>query len=67
MATPLTDNQMKLVMAAAQPLAVEKRDVFLWRVLGHLQLHAPRPPSDEHVGTAIQLALQGLVHAPAPL
>jgi len=53
MASGLTDDQLKLVMAAAQPLPSEKRDVFLWRVLGHLQLHAPRPPSDEDVGIAI--------------
>ena len=60
MATALTDDQMKLVTAAAQPLAVEKRDVFLWRVLGYLELDAARPPSDEDVGTAVQPVAQGL-------
>jgi hypothetical protein len=61
MATALTDDQMKLVTAAAQPLAVEERDVFLWRVLDYLQLHAARTPTDEDVGTAVQLAVQGLM------
>ena len=61
MATALTDDQLKLVMAGAQPLPSEKRDVFLWRVLGYLELHATRPPSDEDVGIAIRLALQGLM------
>jgi hypothetical protein len=61
MALALSDEQLKLVTAAAQPLPGEKRDVFMWRVLGYLELHAARPPSNEDVGIAVQLAVQGLV------
>lgn len=61
MSTALTDDQLKVVTVATQPLPSEKRDVFLWRVLGYLELHAARPPSDEQVGIAVQLALQGLM------
>ena len=46
MATALTDDQMKLVTAAAQPLAVEERDVFLWRVLGYLELRLDSEKTD---------------------
>jgi len=51
MALGLSDDQLKLVT----------RDVFLWRVLGYLQLHAARPPSDEQVGIAVRHAVQGLM------
>jgi hypothetical protein len=50
-----------MVMQAATPLPPEKRDVFLWRVSGYLDVHALRRPTDEQVGIAIRLALQGLV------
>jgi hypothetical protein len=57
----LSDNQRHMVMQAATPLPPEKRDVFLWRVSGYFDVHALRRPTDEQVGIAIRLALQGLV------
>jgi hypothetical protein len=57
----LSDAQLHLVMAAAQPLPLEKRTVLLERVAGHLRIIAARHLSDAEVERAIRAALSGLV------
>lgn len=58
----LSDSQLQIVMAAATPLAVDKRDVFLQRVAG--QLGRVRRPGDRDVEAAVAAALRGLMHEP---
>jgi hypothetical protein len=55
----LTDYQLKIVMAAARVLPVEKRDVFLQRIAAMLALRG-RAASPTPIDVA-QLALAGLV------
>jgi hypothetical protein len=43
----LSDDQLQIVMAAARPLAVEKRDTFLQRVAA--ELGRVRRPGDRDV------------------
>jgi hypothetical protein len=56
----LTDSQLQIVMDAAQPLPVDKRETFLWRVSARLQLQR-RQFDDDDVATAVRAALVGLV------
>jgi len=58
----LSDSQLRIVMVAATPLAVEKRGTFLQRVAG--QLGQVRRPADRDVERAVAAALRGLLHEP---
>jgi len=60
----LNDSQLKLVMAAAGGLEVEKRDLFLQRVAAKLELRGHRF-TDVDLETAIRLALTGLIQSAA--
>jgi hypothetical protein len=43
----LTDSQLRYFTAAARPLPVEKRSLFLRRLVGHLEVRGVnRHPSD---------------------
>ena len=55
----LTDSQLRTVWAAADCLPVEKRGVFLERVVARLQLH--RGFTDADLADAVRFALQGLI------
>lgn len=57
----LNNSQLKTVMAAAAPLPVEKRELFLWRVSARLQLQRGQF-NDADVDVAVRAALIGLVH-----
>jgi len=60
----LSDRQLALVTAAAEPLEPEKRSVFLRRLAAHLG--RVRQPGDQDVEVAARRALQGLLqHEPA--
>ncbi len=66
----LTDAQLEIVMAAAAPLAPEKRAILLERVAAHLNLHGRRGRRDRRYGDvdvelAVRAALQGLVRSAA--
>jgi hypothetical protein len=52
-------------MAAAAPLEVAKRSLFLQRTVAQLHLHGFRHPSDQDVDHAVRVALRGLRHEPA--
>ena len=56
----LKDHQLANLMAAAGKLPVEKRGVFLQRVVARLSLHGFRF-SDDELDNAVRRALQGLV------
>ena len=60
----LNDSQLALVMTAAGSLSVEKRSVFLDRVVARLRLRGPRF-TDAGLRAAIQAALTGLVQSAA--
>jgi hypothetical protein len=59
----LSDSQLRLVMTAAQPLPLDKRDAFLQRLAG--QLGQVRRPKDADIERAVMASLKGLLHAPA--
>jgi hypothetical protein len=59
----LNDSQLRVVMAIAGGVPVEKRDVFLQRLAG--QLTRIRRPVDADVEHAARQALKGLMQAPA--
>lgn len=62
----LSDSQLRYVTAAAQPLPVEKRSLFLHRFAAHLEMRGVnRHPSDADIETAVRVALRGLVQLPA--
>jgi hypothetical protein len=61
----LNDHQLALVMAAAQPLEIEKRATFMERVAGQLRIRGAGRPTDDELDQAIKQALRGLLHAPA--
>ena len=62
----LTRSQLKFITACAQPLAVEKRSVFLRRLVAFLKVRDRlRNPSDDDLEAAVRAALGGLVHEPA--
>ena len=58
----LTDHQLQIVMVAANKLPLEKRGIFLDRVVARLSLHGRFTGAD--FDAALRLALQGL--APQP-
>ena len=58
-----TDSQLRAVWAAAARIAVEKRGVFLQRVIARLQLH--RGFTDADLDDAVRTALTGLIQSPA--
>ena len=60
----LSDRQLQIVMHAAAPLPIEKREIFLWRVSARLQLMRGQF-SDADVGVAIRAALFGLIQESA--
>jgi hypothetical protein len=55
----LSDAQLKIVMAAAAPLPIPKREIFLWRLSSRLQLQ--HKFNDADVNDAIKLSLFGLL------
>jgi hypothetical protein len=56
---PLKGYRLAIVMAAADKLPDEKREVFLDRVAGRLRLHGFRI-SDADLDITVRQALQGL-------
>ena len=58
-----TDSQVRAVWAAADCITVEKRGVFLQRVIARLQLH--RGFTDADLDDAVRAALTGLVQSAA--
>ena len=58
-----TDSQLRTVWAAANSVLVEKRGVFLERVVGRLQLQ--RGFTDADLDDAVRAALTGLVQSAA--
>jgi hypothetical protein len=61
----LSDRQLWIVQTACQPLAPEKRGVFLERVAGILRQRRGGNFNDDDVSDACAWALKGLIHAPA--
>ncbi len=59
----LSDAQLRIVMAAAEPLPVEKRSLLLMRVANYLRLRGRH--DDVDVDIAVRTALKGLVQEPA--
>ena len=59
----LSDSQLRSVWAAAARVPVEKRGVFLERVVARLQLH--RGFTDADLDDAVRLALTGLIQSAA--
>lgn len=55
----LTDYQLKVVMAAARTLPVEKRDIFLQRIAAMLTMRGRF--SDADVADVARLAMAGLM------
>ena len=60
----LDDKQNAIVLEAAAALPDEKRDVFLWRVDGYLDLYASYRPTMEQVEIAIRAGAHGLTQLP---
>jgi hypothetical protein len=58
-----TDSQVRAVWAAANRIAVEKRRVFLQRVIARLQLQ--RGFTDADLDDAVRAALIGLIPSAA--
>jgi hypothetical protein len=58
-----TDSQVRAVWAAANRIAVEKRRVFLQRVIARLQLQ--RGFNDADLDDAVRAALIGLIPSAA--
>ena len=58
-----TDSQVRAVWAAANRIAVEKRRVFLERVIARLQLQ--RAFTDADLDDAVRAALTGLIQSAA--
>ncbi len=56
----LSDSQLRAVWAAADGLPVEKRGVFLGRLVGQLQIRGYRFTTAD-LEDAVQLALKGLI------
>jgi hypothetical protein len=59
----LSDSQLRTVWTAAEGLSVEKRGVFLGRVVARLQLQ--RGFTDADLGDAVRAALTGLIQSAA--
>ena len=58
-----TDSQLRTVWTAAEGLPVEKRGVFLERVVARLQLQ--RGFTDADLDDAVRAALTGLIQSAA--
>ncbi len=58
-----TDSQLRAVWTAADRLPVEKRGVFLERVVARLQLH--RGFTDADLDDAVRAVLTGLIQSAA--
>jgi hypothetical protein len=58
-----TDSQLRAVWAAAARVPIEKRGVFLERVVARLQLH--RGFTDADLDEAARVALTGLIQSAA--
>jgi alkylhydroperoxidase family enzyme len=58
-----TDSQLRAVWAAADRVTVEKRGVFLERVVAWLQLHHGFTETD--LDDAVRAALTGLIQSAA--
>jgi hypothetical protein len=59
----LSDSQLRTVWVAADREPVEKRGVFLERVVARLQLH--RGFTDADLDDAVRIALTGLIQSAA--
>jgi hypothetical protein len=59
----LSDSQLATVMTAASGLSLDKRSVFLERIVA--QLARVRRPGDADVERAAHTALRGLMQEPA--
>jgi hypothetical protein len=59
--SPFTDSQLRTVWAAADRIPVEKRGVFLERVVARLQLRGDFTDSD--LDNAVRAALTGLIQS----
>lgn len=60
----LSDSQLRTVWAAADGLPVEKRGVFLGRLVAQLQLRGYHFTTAD-VEEVVRLALKGLIHTSA--
>jgi hypothetical protein len=60
----LSDSQLRTVWAAADGLPVEKRGVFLGRLVAQLQLRGYHFTTTD-VEEVVRLALKGLIHTSA--
>jgi hypothetical protein len=60
----LSDSQLRAFWAAADGLPVEKRGIFLGRLIAYLQLHGDRFTTAE-LEDAVRLALKGLIQKSA--
>ncbi|MFY9839098.1 MAG: hypothetical protein WAK55_22005 [Xanthobacteraceae bacterium] len=58
-----TDSQLRAVWAAAGRITVEKRRIFLERVIA--RLHVQRGFTDADLDDAVRAALTGLIQAAA--
>ena len=61
----LTDTQLAAVMDAARTLPVEKRDLYLQRIVAMLTQRGRGHVADADVTDVAKLALTGLAHQPA--
>ena len=60
------DAQLQRITNAAAPLPIEKRSVFLSRVMAHLEARGVyRHAHDGDIESAVRAALVGLIQAPA--
>jgi hypothetical protein len=59
--SPFTDSQLRTIWAAADRIPVEKRGVFLERVVARLQLRGDFTDSD--LDNAVRAALTGLIQS----
>ena len=66
MTLALSDQQLRFITACCTPLPVEKRTIFLQRLVAHLKVRDRlRHPTNDDVEAAARSALGGLVHEPA--
>jgi hypothetical protein len=61
----LTDRQLAAVMDAARRLPVEKRGVYLQRIVAMLAMRGRGPFNDTDVSDVAKLATVGLAQQPA--
>ena len=66
MTLALSDQQLRFITACCTPLPVEKRSIFLQRLVAFLKVRDRlRNPTDDDLEAAVRVALGGLVHEPA--